>query len=47
MPDLGALDSAIQSALGTAAAISARMIDFQAKMEPLKSAIGVSKQQFG
>jgi hypothetical protein len=42
-----ALDRAIQNALNTAAEISAKMIDFQARMEPLKTAIGVSKQQFG
>lgn len=42
-----ALDAAIQNALATAAQISAKMIEFQAKMEPFKTAIGVSKQQFG
>jgi hypothetical protein len=42
-----ALDSAIASALASAAAISAKMIDFQTKMEPLKTSIGVAKQQFG
>jgi hypothetical protein len=41
------LDDAIKAALDNAAKISAKMIQFQTEMEPLKTSIGVAKQQFG